>query len=278
MTDKLLEGLAAQAANMAKADLQLRGQINGVLANYFEGQGLHRMRTIETLLEQNVGKDWLNLDGAKHHIFGVLCYGASLITPDALVVAFAANAYYSNAAGDKVEKVPGDRLIAIAQTKERVCLRDQEIRGRLVIGEPRIMFVDQADWKGRLKLYGEAPPEIVREGERILAEMVRQEKTPLIPPDSPLAPKYWMHESSGALKGPVTRLINNAGLSADDILVIRAYLRQWIDSPVWDESPGSNYDSRRALADMRSRVRRITSRREIDEWIALAVDQGMDPL
>jgi hypothetical protein len=172
MTDDLLKGLAAQAANMGKADIQHRGELHGVLAVYYEGQGLHRMRKVEALLIEKCGKGWLNDEGAKHAIFGILCFGANVIPPDAIVVAFAANLYVSNKAGDKGPKVPGDRLISIAQTKDRVCLRDQELRGGSLIGEPKIVFVDQIDWKGRLKLFGEPPPDIAAESERILHEMV----------------------------------------------------------------------------------------------------------
>jgi hypothetical protein len=172
MTDKLLEGLAAQGANMAKTDMQHRGQINGVLASYFEGRGLRRMRKVEALLEEKIGKDWLNHDAAKHATFGVLCFSVQHIPPDAVVIAFGANMWMSLDPAAKGDKLPGDRLISIAQTRDRVCIREQEIRGRLVIGEPRIMFVDQADWKGRLKIFGEPPPEIAAAGERMMHEMV----------------------------------------------------------------------------------------------------------
>ena len=97
-------------------------------------------------------------------------------------------------------------------------------------------------------------------------------------PDSPLAPKYWMHETSGKLAPAITRLINNEGLSADDILLIRSYLRQWIDSPVWDQNPEMTVKSRRALDQLRSRAKEIKNRADIDRWTYLAVEEGMDPL
>jgi hypothetical protein len=91
-------------------------------------------------------------------------------------------------------------------------------------------------------------------------------------------PKYWPNETSGKLQGPMTRYIGNQSLSADDILCIRAYLRQWIDSPAWDLNPAADNESRLELATLRTTARQIKSRQEINEWIAIATKLGMDPL
>jgi hypothetical protein len=97
-------------------------------------------------------------------------------------------------------------------------------------------------------------------------------------PDSPLAPKYWLHETDGKLASAIKRYLNGEGLSVDDILLIRAYLRQWIDSPVWDQNPHMNDNGRRVLAEMRFLVKGLKNRADLDRWIGVAVDQGMDPL
>lgn len=55
MTDALLKGMAVQVANMAKTDLRYRHQINGILATYFEGRGLRRMRKTEKTCQEIAG-------------------------------------------------------------------------------------------------------------------------------------------------------------------------------------------------------------------------------
>jgi hypothetical protein len=97
-------------------------------------------------------------------------------------------------------------------------------------------------------------------------------------PASPEAPKYWMYETGGRLAHAIMRLIDGKSLSADDILYIRAYLRQWIDSPAWDLNPAADNESRLELATLRTTARQIKSRQEINEWIAIATKLGMDPL
>lgn len=92
------------------------------------------------------------------------------------------------------------------------------------------------------------------------------------------APKYWQHESSGRLKGPISRYLNNESLSADDILCIRAYLRQWIDSRTWDMNPAATGEDMRVLAELRARARQIKNRLDIDQWVWAATEWGMDPL
>lgn len=94
--------------------------------------------------------------------------------------------------------------------------------------------------------------------------------------DHPQAPRFWRHEVSGVLERPITRFLKNGGLSADDILLIRAYLRQWIDSPLWDIDIDD--DGRRDLAELRTLARLILTRRDIHQWIDKAVGLGMDPL
>jgi len=92
------------------------------------------------------------------------------------------------------------------------------------------------------------------------------------------APDYWMDETGGKLRPAVARYLNGADLSADDIALIAAYLRQWIDSPVWDDNPHLQDSGRAELAWLRKGVRQLNTRRGIEVWITLAVDFGVDPL
>ncbi|HEY1896722.1 MAG TPA: hypothetical protein VGG62_10640 [Terracidiphilus sp.] len=91
------------------------------------------------------------------------------------------------------------------------------------------------------------------------------------------APGYWMHERSGRLAPAVERYLTGE-LQSADIALIRAYLRQWINSPVWDANPNLDAEGTRQLADMRSRAASIETREDIDAWLHTATDMGMDPL
>jgi hypothetical protein len=95
----------------------------------------------------------------------------------------------------------------------------------------------------------------------------------LLPPDHPQAPKYWMHETGGKLVAAVHRYLQDQPAHPDDMSLLRAYLRQWIDSPAWD---GANDQT--DLANLRRDVRELRSRGDIARWLEQAFDLGIDPL
>lgn len=99
----------------------------------------------------------------------------------------------------------------------------------------------------------------------------------MIPASDPRAPHYWQHETSGVLRPAIGRLLDGAELAATDIVIIRAYFRQWVDSPVWDENPHAGEDDRR-LANLRKAARDIASRADIRQWLRDALAMGIDPL
>jgi len=92
----------------------------------------------------------------------------------------------------------------------------------------------------------------------------------LLPPDHHDAPKYWMYETSGVLKPAVQAYVKGKRLSAHEISLLKAYLWQWVQSPVWAPS-GS-------LEGLRLRVAAITNQEDVHASIAVAVKLGMDPL
>lgn len=189
ITDGLLKGMCLQAANMAKTDLRYRHQLNGILAIYNQGEGLHRLRKIEQFAEEKVGKDWLNSGRAKDMIFGALCGGATRIEPDAIVICTGVDQYQQTPAFDALpyeerQRIahsghprdlpayfqPHDALMAVAQTPERACLylQKMQVPGFLLIGEPKIHFLNQSEFDGRLKMYGvELPHEVGEALEKI---------------------------------------------------------------------------------------------------------------
>jgi hypothetical protein len=106
----------------------------------------------------------------------------------------------------------------------------------------------------------------------------------LPPPDSPDAPKYWRHETGGELRIAVENYLNNRLMTVRDVALMRAYLSQWIESPVWGMNPHladggpDAIAAVAALAGLRIRASRIQTVEDIHRWIADALAEGHDPL
>lgn len=94
----------------------------------------------------------------------------------------------------------------------------------------------------------------------------------LLPPDHPQAPKYWSNEIGGKLVPAILRYLDGRPTQPDDVMLIRAYLRQWIDSPVWDTGEPDD------LAKLRKDVRELRDRSDITAWLKQALEFGIDPL
>jgi hypothetical protein len=97
----------------------------------------------------------------------------------------------------------------------------------------------------------------------------------LLRPDDPRAPKYWRHETSGALAVAVERYLVGAPMSPHQVELMALYLRQWIDSPVWD---ADDQAIQRRIVTLRRSAQKITRWRDIRRWIDVALDLGIDPL
>jgi hypothetical protein len=78
-----------------------------------------------------------------------------------------------------------------------------------------------------------------------------------------------MNEQSGKLKPAVLAYLKGERLDDVQIGFIRAYLRQWIDSPMWrgDE-----------IEDLRASVGAISDRASIKDWLDDALRANIDPL
>ena len=85
----------------------------------------------------------------------------------------------------------------------------------------------------------------------------------------PAEPGFWMNETTGVLAPAIKRLITRQDLSDDDIAAVRGYLRQWIAVETW-QGP--------RVGELRNAIEGLTSRDAIDRWIAIAVEENMDPL
>jgi hypothetical protein len=101
----------------------------------------------------------------------------------------------------------------------------------------------------------------------------------LPPPDHPDAPKYWMYETGGLLASALERYLKHPSrLTVRDLGLIRAYVCQWIDSPVWNQNPHGGLRWLEELADLRRTAHAIASPRTLATWLAAAVSAGVDPL
>jgi hypothetical protein len=87
-----------------------------------------------------------------------------------------------------------------------------------------------------------------------------------------------MYETGGHLAPAIKRYLDGRPLQLGDIPLIRAYLCQWIQSPVWDKNPNQTPEGAILLAQLREQVLRIVDRSDIHKWVELAVEQGIDPL
>jgi hypothetical protein len=93
-------------------------------------------------------------------------------------------------------------------------------------------------------------------------------------------PGYWVNETGGELVPAVHRYLKGEALTLRDVSLIGAYIRQWIESPVWEQNPHIDDEGRECLAALRvtAAARFLTNRKAIDDWIAMAEDFGVDPL
>lgn len=91
-------------------------------------------------------------------------------------------------------------------------------------------------------------------------------------------PLYWRDEVTGRLAAVIARYLREEPLSAADLQVMRVYLIQWIDAPVWDSNPHLSAEGRLYLTELRQKARNLNTYREVEEWLDAATENGMDPI
>lgn len=107
-----------------------------------------------------------------------------------------------------------------------------------------------------------------------------------LPASHPDAPKYWKYETGGELAAAVLQYLTGRSLTIRDVALMRAYLQQWVNSPVWTacaepDGPEAFPDGPEVfqqLDALRKSVGQIRNREDLEQAIAIAVDLGMDPL
>jgi hypothetical protein len=180
LSDAQLQGIAAQALNMAKLDLQ-RDRFNFLLAFYIEAweHRLKRMGKLEALIIEKLGENWLNSGRTKDLGFDGIRKCVDLAPPDAVVIVTVANKFYPTAKFRELSEAEQEELVTAthdrhheavkqglfsmydvlwgtAQTPERICLVHQKIRsGGTFIDKPEMHCGPQEDFGGRIKMFGE---------------------------------------------------------------------------------------------------------------------------
>lgn len=80
------------------------------------------------------------------------------------------------------------------------------------------------------------------------------------------------------LRPAVEAYLGGGDLTEAELAALRAYCRQWVNSPVWDRNPHAGAEERETLAMLRRLVDQISSRATLSAWLAAATDFGVDPL
>jgi len=196
MTDPELQGIAAQALNMAKRD-QEQGKFNFLVATYHAGEGVHRMSKIEAEIVNALGTDWLNSGARKDIGFGILQLCVALRPPDAIVFVTGTHLFKPTAAFNKLPREEQEKVLdgphsvhhravrdgllelsdawyATAQTPERACMYIQELKPD---ARPEVTFVAVADIddRARTKLFGRDPKKVLEELVEMRAQLAREE-------------------------------------------------------------------------------------------------------
>lgn len=99
-----------------------------------------------------------------------------------------------------------------------------------------------------------------------------------LPADDPRAPRYWMHETSGVLAPVIRAYLNRLPFGPVEVATMRAYLRQWINSPTWDMNPHIDENGKARLEMLRQMIPEIRTRENVDQWLQIAMEAGIDPL
>jgi hypothetical protein len=97
------------------------------------------------------------------------------------------------------------------------------------------------------------------------------------PSSSHEVPKYWTLDLRD-LSVVVQAYRAEKDLTVRDVALMREYLRQWVDSPVWEMKPHETDAGRHWLAELRERVRVIASRDDIEQALSIMTARRMDPL
>ncbi len=98
-----------------------------------------------------------------------------------------------------------------------------------------------------------APPPVRRRGQKLQTTV----------------PGYWMNETSGVLRPAVEAYLNGQPMTSQQIGVMRAYLRQWMQG---------SWEPDKEVEKLRHAINVITTRETLSQWLEAALAIQIDPL
>lgn len=91
-------------------------------------------------------------------------------------------------------------------------------------------------------------------------------------------PLFWSHETSGVLAPIVMAYLKRKPLTAEQLDILVEYCVHWINAPCWGGAESDVHgDLAEEFADLRDRIKRITTARDLQRWCLDALDVGIDP-
>ncbi|HEY9664712.1 MAG TPA: hypothetical protein V6C65_40250 [Allocoleopsis sp.] len=90
-------------------------------------------------------------------------------------------------------------------------------------------------------------------------------------------PRYWRDEVSGRMLKAVEGYINRAA-TAEDLAIVQAYFKHWINAPGWDANPHQTDETRQQLETLRQSIDALTDQASLERWEKEALKIGIDPL
>jgi len=83
-------------------------------------------------------------------------------------------------------------------------------------------------------------------------------------------PGYWQNEIGPDLRPAIMLYLEGKPLTPKQVKVIQLYLKQWVDDGAWYSGEGLDW--------LRASVNQIGSVDDIERWLAVAMNEGIDPL
>jgi hypothetical protein len=93
----------------------------------------------------------------------------------------------------------------------------------------------------------------------------------------PRGPLRWQDDMSGELSAAMLAFFEGKGLTSEQFNLVREYGEYYINAPCWDWNPHLTEEGKEELAQLRSYIKRAGTRGELNIWIAMCLDIGIDP-
>lgn len=90
-------------------------------------------------------------------------------------------------------------------------------------------------------------------------------------------PLRWQDEQSGKLPEAVNAFWHQQATEAQ-LALVSAYLRYYINAPCWDMGTAGYEDGQHKLAKAREKAASLQSAEDMNEFLSMCLEMGIDPL